>query len=92
MSEPRPTIASDGLPDQIRAFVLDRFPLARQNPPGDTDPLLDSGLVDSLGVLELVQFVTETFGVIVSDEDLNPENFESIRSLADFVMRKSGSR
>ena len=41
--------------ERIRGFVLETFPLARQNPPGDADPLLESGLVDSVGILELVK-------------------------------------
>ena len=73
---------------RIRAFILERFPLARQAPPGDTDPLLASGLVDSLGILELVNFISEGFGITVTDEDLQPENFDSIRNLVAFVERR----
>ena len=73
----------------MREFILDRFPLARQNPPGDGDPLLENGLVDSLGILELVNYITETFGVVVTDEDLQPENFNSIDNLVAFVERKA---
>ena len=76
--------------ERIRGFVLETFPLARQDPPGDADPLLESGLVDSLGILELVNFITEEFGVAVSDEDLQPENFNTIQSLVGFVGRKTG--
>lgn len=92
MSEPQPSTGLDGVREEIRAFILERFPLARRNPPADSDPLLDSGLVDSLGVLELVQFVTEKYGVEVSDDDLHPENFDSIERLSAFVARKVGGR
>ena len=72
----------------LRAFVRRTFPLARKKALGDDHPLLESGIVDSLGILELVNFVTETFGVHVTDEDLLPENFNSIGSLIAFVERK----
>ena len=90
MSEQRPFSLDEDPRDRIRQFILERFPLARQNPPGDADPLLESGLVDSLGILELVNFLIEAFGITVSDEDLLPENFNSIDNLATFVGRKAG--
>ena len=46
--------------------------------------------MDSLGILELVNFLIEAFGITVSDEDLLPENFNSIDNLATFVGRKAG--
>ena len=75
---------------RIREFILSRFPLARQQPPADDDSFLDLGLVDSLGILELVEFISESFGLMVTDEDLNPDDFGSIASLAALVRRKLG--
>ncbi len=75
--------------DELREFILERFPLARQKPAGDSDPLLENGLVDSLGILELVNYITETFGVVVTDEDLRSENFNSIDNLVAFVERQA---
>jgi acyl carrier protein len=88
MSEGTPTHAD--VSDALRRFLREHFPVARQTDLSDDAPLLDSGIVDSLGILELVNFVTETFGVAVSDEDLQPENFSSIRRLALFVERRCG--
>jgi acyl carrier protein len=70
---------------QIRSYVLDKFPLARQHSLAEEDALLGSGIVDSLGVLDLVAFVEETFDVAVDVEDLQPENFESIARMTAFV-------
>jgi acyl carrier protein len=70
---------------RIRGFVRSRFPLARNLDFSDEDSLLDAGVIDSLGILDLVGFLEETFGVQASDEDLNPENFDSIATLARFV-------
>lgn len=71
--------------ETIREFVLQRFPLAREVNPGDEDSLLDAGIVDSLGILDLVTFLEESFGVTAQDDDLNPENFDSIATLVRFV-------
>jgi acyl carrier protein len=56
---------------------------------GDDEPLLKNGLIDSLGILEVMTFVEKEFGIVVSDEDLLPENFGSIRSLTNFVHGKA---
>jgi acyl carrier protein len=91
MSEPREAGDPGLVAVRIRAFVLERFPLARRRALSDEDSLLQSGIVDSLGILELVDFVIGEFNVDVTDEDLLPENFDSIRSLATFVERRGGS-
>lgn len=51
----------------------------------DDASLLEAGIVDSLGVMELVLFVEEAFGVKVEDQDVTPDNFDSINKLADYV-------
>lgn len=79
---------SEGVTSEIRQFVLNHFPLVRQRAIQNGDPLLDSGLVDSLGILELVGFLEHTFDMTISDEDLTPENFHSIQSIAMFVKYK----
>ena len=52
--------------------------------------LLSKGIVDSHGVMELVGFLEERYGITVGDEDLSPENFESVASIEAFVERKNG--
>ena len=63
---------------RIRQFVLQKFPLARKRSVANGDNLLESGIIDSLGVLELVTFFQQEFSVAASDEDLTPENFQNI--------------
>jgi len=74
--------------NKIRKFVIGRFPLAQRGGLDDAQNLLQSGIVDSLGILELVNYLAEEFDIVVSDDELLPENFSSIRSLAGFVERK----
>lgn len=54
----------------------------------DDASLMDEGILDSTGVLEMVLFVEETFGIAVSEDDVAPENFDSINALVAFVMFK----
>ena len=58
---------------------------------GDDDSFLEGAMIDSTGVLELVLFVEETFGVRVEDEELIPENFDSINRIVSFVRSKRGN-
>ena len=54
--------------------------------------LLDAGLIDSTGVLELVCFLETTFGIQVADEEMLPENLDSIRAISNYVGRKLKER
>jgi acyl carrier protein len=54
----------------------------------DDDSLLDRGLIDSAGILDVVAFIEEAFGVRVDDAEITPENFDSIDGMADFIDRK----
>ena len=68
--------------------LIDRFIDERLlDGPAGGDALAE-GLLDSLAVEQLIAFLESRFGVRFSDEDLVPENFESVRCLADFVDRK----
>jgi acyl carrier protein len=75
--------------DRLKDFVYKKFPLAKKQSVKNSDPLLDSGIIDSLGILDLVAFIEKEFGVHVSDEELMPENFQTVDALAAFVQQKS---
>lgn len=53
---------------------------------GLDDGLLAEGIIDSMGVMQLVSFVEEALGAVVDDEDIVPENFESLRALTRLVV------
>ena len=74
--------------DQLKAFFVQKFPLARNRRLGIDDALVESGIVDSLGVLTLIGFIEAEFRVNVADEDLLPENFRTIRRLSELVLTK----
>lgn len=54
----------------------------------DTELIFENGLLDSMGLLFLIEFLDENFGVKVSDDELNPSNFESINTIVSFVSNK----
>ncbi|QDT17180.1 acyl carrier protein [Alienimonas californiensis] len=72
----------------IRAFVHEQFPLAAQRDLSDDDSLLDSGAVDSLGILDLVGFLESRFEIQIADEDVVGEHFDSVAAMAEFVESK----
>ena len=75
--------------DRLRAYVRENFLYMRHDVElRDTDSLLGRGIVDSLGVMELITFLQAKFGVDVPDEMITEENFGTVRAIADFVMAK----
>jgi acyl carrier protein len=56
------------------------------------DSFLQEGIVDSVGVLELVLFVEETFGLTVDDQEITPDNFDSVNKLANYIRSKMNGR
>jgi acyl carrier protein len=75
---------------QIQSFIVQTFPAARKRAINETVQLLESGIVDSLGVLDVVAFLEKSFNIKISDDELTPGNFASIRRLAEFVEKKRG--
>lgn len=79
-----PTIEAD-----VRRFVTDNFLFGRQGFTLDADDsFLERGLIDSTGVLELVSFLEDRFQVRVADDELVPDNLDSINRLIQFVEQK----
>jgi acyl carrier protein len=74
---------------RVRAFIEENF-LFRQDAAAlsDADSLLESGVMDSTGVLELVAFLESAFPIVMADADIVPENLDSIGAIARFLERK----
>ena len=67
-------------------------PNAASDPPTDDDGFLRSGIVDSMGMLQLVTFLQERFGSEIRDDELVPENLDSLTRVTAFVERKLARR
>jgi acyl carrier protein len=74
---------------QFREFIIENFMLGRASEElTDDASLLDKGIIDSTGVLELVGFIEKTFEITVEDNELVPENLDSVQRLTAYVTRK----
>lgn len=74
---------------EIERFILDEIVQGTGVDAIDAgEDLLASGIIDSHGLMEVVGFIESRYGIIVADEDLLPENFESLASIEGFVTRK----
>jgi acyl carrier protein len=76
---------------QIRSFIETNFIIDSTTDLKDEDSLLQLQIVDSTGFLELIHFIEDTFAVKVADEEMVPENLETIDNIAQFVSRKRGA-
>jgi len=73
---------------QVRQFVLDNFMMAAAAEIPDDASFMDRHIIDSTGFLELISFVEETFGVQVTDDEMVPENLDSLNNIERYVQRK----
>lgn len=83
-------LSEPDIQERLQAFAASEFGANRSTPVGLDDGLLAEGIIDSMGVMQLVSFVEETLGVAVDDEEIVPENFASLRALAQLVAAKQG--
>lgn len=78
-----------GIRDQVADFVVTNYLFGDTTRlPSDEESLVETGIVDSTGILELVEFLEHTFGISVTDEETIPDNLGSIANLTRFVTGK----
>ncbi|HKO15630.1 MAG TPA: acyl carrier protein [Gemmatimonadaceae bacterium] len=74
---------------RIRSYITENFLYMRPDfALGDDDPLLERGIVDSMGVMEVLQFIEEEFGVQAADDEITEENLNSLDAITRFVSGK----
>jgi acyl carrier protein len=77
--------------EKIRKYIADNILFSKDGYPySDDASFLENGIIDSMNVLELVVFVEDHFHITVADEDVVPENFDSLRSMSNYVRQKQG--
>ncbi len=80
------------LESEIRNFIIENFLYGEgNNTLGDNVSFLETGIIDSTGVLEMVSFIEEKYEISVEDEELIPDNLDSIQKISDFIRRKTGN-
>jgi acyl carrier protein len=75
--------------ERVRRFVVENFWVSEPAELTDDTPLVQSGIVDSTGMLELVAFLEELLGARIGDDETTPENLGSIAAIAAFAARKA---
>ncbi len=74
--------------ESVRQLMIERAWLEQQDSVSDTDSLVDHGVIDSLTMMELIGFLERTYGIQVTDDELIPENFETLSAIASYVGQK----
>jgi acyl carrier protein len=78
--------------ESIRKFVVDNFLFGQGGKLKDDTSFLDGGIIDSTGVLELAMHIETTFGIKVKDDELVPENLDSVNAVASFLQKKLAAK
>lgn len=73
---------------EIRNFIVENFLYGQDDDFGEEVSLLEKGIIDSTGVLELVSFLEDKFAISVEDQELIPDNFDSLSRLSTYVSKK----
>jgi acyl carrier protein len=73
---------------QVRSFLAENYFLGQDYNFEDSDSFLENGIIDSTGILQLVAFLEETYGITVEEGELRPENLDSINNISSYLSRK----
>ncbi len=74
----------------VKAYISENFLMGQSNIElGDDTSFLEMGLLDSTGVIELVSFLEEEFGIQVEDDEITPENLDTLNRICNYVEQKS---
>ncbi len=72
----------------LREFINQNFLFGRGDGLADDDSFMERGIIDSTGILELVHFVEETYSIRIEEDELVPENLDSVQRLTRFIRQK----
>ena len=77
---------------QVRSFLAENYLFGQDDKLEDDTSFLDAGIIDSTGVLQMITFLEKTFGIRVTDEELTPDNLDSISNISAYLTRKPNGR
>jgi len=80
----------DGIIERVEEFIFENLILGdRARMPARSDSLIETGVIDSTGVLELIEFLEQEFSIGIADTETVPENLDTVERIVAFVGRKS---
>jgi len=74
--------------ETIRNYLMQHGPQESNVTFGDDESLLEAGVIDSVSMIELIEFLEKEFDVTIDEDDMTPENFDSVNSIAHCVEQK----
>lgn len=78
--------------DKVKEYILENYLFTDDmSALGNDDSFIEKGIIDSTGILEVIFFLEETFGLAVEDDEMVPENFDSVNNIATFVNKKTAA-
>jgi acyl carrier protein len=80
------------LTEEVRSFIVSNFLLGKEGGFSNDASFLEEGIIDSTGVLELVSYLEETYRIEIGEDELNPENLDSINRVAAYLAKKLSRR
>ncbi len=82
-------LSSEKIKETVKEFIVQNFLFGQEDIKIDSDDsFLESGIIDSTGILELVTFIEETYGIEIADEEMLPENLDSLERISLFISNK----
>lgn len=77
--------------ETVRDFIVENFLFGESDRLKDNTSFLDTAIIDSTGILELIAFLEETFDVRIEDTEMLPENFDSLNNISGYLSKKLNS-
>jgi acyl carrier protein len=87
-----PSASKESHRDRVRRFIVENFYVSDPSEVGDDVSLINTGLVDSTGMLEVIAFLESEFRIRVEESETIPANLETVGRIADYVARKQAAR
>lgn len=86
-----PAIDQNMVISELKKFIVESFMFGQKDQTFlDSDSFMEKGIVDSTGILELTSFIEEKYEIVIEDDEMTPDNLDSIDNLVKYISKKSG--
>lgn len=82
----------DGIREDVRSFIVDNFLFGDDRGLEDSTSFLANSIMDSTGIMELISFLEQNYSITIADDELVPQNLDSIKNVMGFVSKKLAPR
>ena len=86
-------VTATGIKNEMKKFIIDNFLFGDENESfNDDDSFLEKGIIDSTGVLELIGVIEEKYNIKMEDDELIPENLDSLNNITSYILKKTATK